>query len=386
MTDGDDRIEARIRSAFLSEERRAALDLRLDPIVPRTRRQRGHTLGRLVAVAVVAVLAVSGVGLLAVSRGVSGPAGVPSVSAGPASGAPTATISATDRYDDGIPRTFDGQPVLRWPEALDMRRTATDSTPFLTGVWLDIPMGPFFCPNDPGPDPSAPDSWISNGGCQFNYVSGDAGAQATTQNGVTTFRFYKGALATGPVIIRVHLHDSRASQCGPQASTCDDMIVVDDIIWTGDAQTAPHPLTVDQVIAATRSASAASDLRASSVTGYYGCGAKLQDGLALCPPFVTGSSYASQIAGAVVLPSSVALARALPDVKPGVDGALAEAVKVTQGGSSGYWDYRWLVVDNVAILVRTAQGMPSQSDIDLLNRLQTALKALEPESSTASHS
>jgi hypothetical protein len=261
-----------------------------------------------------------------------------------------------------------------------------DATTFLTGVWLDIPMGVFCCPADHGPDPSAPDSWISTGGCQFNHVSGEAGAQPTTQNGVTTFGFYKGALATGPVIIRVHLDDSRASQCGPQASTCDDMIVVDDIIWTGDAQTAPHPLTVDQVIAATRSASAASDLRASSATGYYGCGARLQDGLTLCPLLVTGSQYASQIAGAVVLPSSAALARALPDVKPGVDGALSEAVRLTQGGSSGYWDYRWLVVDNVAILVRTTQGTPSQSDIDLLNRLQAALKALEPEVSTAPHS
>jgi hypothetical protein len=315
---------------------------------------------------------------------VSGPAGVLTVSAGPASGAPTATTSATDRYDDGIPRTFDGQPVLRWPEALDKRQAASDDTPFLTGVWLDIPTGVFHCPIGLGPDPSAPDSWIFSGGCQFNYVSGEAGALPTTQNGVATFRFFKGALATGPAIMRVHLHDARASQCGSQASTCDAMIVVDDIVWTGDAQTAPHPLTVDQVIAATRSVSAASDLRASSATD-YSCGARLQDGLTLCPPLVTGSSYASQIAGAVVLPSSAALARALPDVKPGVDGALSAAVLRFESGALGSWDYRWLVVDNVAVLVRTTPGTPSQSDIDLLNRLQAALKAPESANAASPH-
>jgi hypothetical protein len=97
----------------------------------------------------------------------------------------------------------------------------------------------------------------------------------------------------------------------------------------------------------------------------------------LCPPLVTGKPYPSPIAGAVVLPSSSALARALP-VTPGLNGALtSSAVARSEAGTYGSWDYRWLVVDNVAVLVRTARGVPSQADIDFLRRLQTALAAVE---------
>jgi hypothetical protein len=314
-------------------------------------------------------MAVTALGVLEASRGAANPS-TPSHQ-------PAATPSASDRYEDGIPRTFDGQAVLRWTDALAMRRTATDGTPFLTGVWLDIPTGVFSCPADHGPDPSAPDSWISTGGCQFNYVSSDAGAAATTQNGVTTFRFYSGTLATGPAIMRVHLHDSRAGQCGAQANVCDAMLVVDDILWTGDAQTAPHPLTVDKVMVAAQSVAPASDLHMTTATSYFGCGANARDGLMLCPPLVTGEPYSSPIAGAVVLPSSSALAQALP-VTPGLDGALtSSAMARSQSGSSGSWDYRWLVVDNAALLVRTTPGVPSQADIDFLRRLQAALVAVE---------
>jgi hypothetical protein len=279
---------------------------------------------------------------------------------------------------------WQGQPVLRWANALTMRSTAKDDTPFLVGVWLNVPTGVFSCPMDPGPDPSAPNSWISRGGCQFNYVSTDAGGLPTVQNGIATFRFYNGELATGPAIMRVHLHDPRAGQCGYQRAICDDMIVVDDILWTGDAATAPHPLSIDQVIAAASEVSPTSDLRLPDPIGVT-CGVGLTDGLVLCPPLVTGVPYTSPIAGAAVLPSPTAVSRALPSVQAGVDGALQpSAVAWSEGGSFGSYDYRWLVVDNVVVLVRTSIGGQAASDREFLNQLVAALKAQEANPSPAS--
>jgi hypothetical protein len=249
--------------------------------------------------------------------------------------------------------------------------------PFLTGAWLSIPVGFFMCPAGHA-DPSAPSTtWLEDLGCRFNYVSTEAGGQPTTQMGVTTFRFYKGQLTTGPAIMRVHVHDPRATQCGYQKAICDKMIVVDDILWSGDAVTDPHPLSVADVLAATTQVSQTSGLRAPG-PAVFGCGADAIDGLIMCPQMEPGAQYTSPIAGAVLLPSTQAIARALPTLEPGVDGALmSSAVSRSQGGSFGSWDYRQLVVDNVMVEVRTSVGRPSESDLAFLTRLVAALKAQE---------
>jgi hypothetical protein len=98
----------------------------------------------------------------------------------------------------------------------------------------------------------------------------------------------------------------------------------------------------------------------------------------MCPQMEPGVQYTSPVAGAVLLPSTEAMARALPTLEPGVDGALMpSAVSRSQGGSFGSWDYRQLVVDNVMIEVRTSVGRPSESDLAFLTRLVAALKAQE---------
>jgi hypothetical protein len=170
-------------------------------------------------------------------------------------------------------------------------------------------------------------------------------------------------------------------QCGNEEPTiCADMIVVGDIVWTGDKLTEPHPLSVDRVLAATLAASPESALRAPGPT-VSACGADIMDGLTMCPTIAAMTAEASPIAGASVLPSVEAVARALPNVTPGVDGALQpSAVTSTEGGSSGARDYRYLVVDNVVILVRTSFGEASASDREFLTRLETALKAQEATS------
>lgn len=392
MTDGDDRTESRIRAAFNEERRRAEADLQLEPLTPRARRPR--LAARLAAAAIVVVVAVATAGVIGSlpGRTSSGPNEAPTASSTPTPGssaklnpteAPTATplprptVDMTRRYPDGIPSTFDGQPVIRWDAALARRDTATDATTFLTGAWLNIPVGAFNCPAAHA-DPSAPSTtWLENLGCDFRYVSTDAGSPASAQFGVTTFLFYKGQLTTGPAIMRIHIHDPRASQCGYQKAICDRMIVVDDIVWSGDAATDPHPLSVADVMAATTQVSETSGLRAPGPS-VWGCGANATDGLIMCPQMEPGVQYTSPIAGAVLLPSAEALARALPMLEPGVVGALMPgAVSRSEGGSFGSWDYRQLVVDNVMIEVRTSVGRPSDSDRAFLTQLYNALKAQE---------
>jgi hypothetical protein len=87
-----------------------------------------------------------------------------------------------------------------------------------------------------------------------------------------------------------------------------------------------------------------------------------------------GASYTSPVAGAVVLPSVDAVSRALPAYTPGVDGALGpSAVLWTEVGSLVY---RWLIVDNVGVIVRT-DGGDAAADRAFLTKLFAALKAQE---------
>ena len=389
MTDGDDRTEHRIRAAFQAERLRAETDLRLEPL-PTRARPRPRLAARLATAAIVVVVAAGTAGVIASlpGRESGGPNEAPTASSTPTPGSsaePTATeastaterprptVDMTNRYSDGIPTTFDGQPVIRWDAALARRETAADATTFLTGAWLNIPVGAFSCPAAHA-DPSAPSTtWLENLGCDFRYVSTDAGSPASAQFGVTTFRFYKGQLTTGPAIMRVHVHDSRASQCGYQKAICDRMIVVDDIVWSGDVVTDPHPLSVADVMAATTQVSETSGLRAPGPS-VWGCGASATDGLIMCPPMTPGASYTSPVAGAVVLPSVDAVSRALPAYTPGVDGALGpSAVLWTEVGSLVY---RWLIVDNVGVIVRT-DGGDAAADRAFLTKLFAALKAQE---------
>ena len=387
MTDRDERTEDRIRAAFLEERRRAESDLQLEPLAPRTRRG-SRAVARLAAAVIVLVVALGTAGIIGSlpGHGSSDPSDMPTASSTPKTGPsalptttsnPRPTLDMTGRYTDGIPTTFDGQPVIRWDAALAMRDTVTNTTPFLTGAWLNIPVGFFMCPAGHA-DPSAPSTtWLEDLGCRFDYVSTEAGGQPTTQMGVTTFRFYKGQLTTGPAIMRVHVHDPRATQCGYEKAICDRMIVVDDIVWSGDAVTAPRPLNVAEVMAATTQVSETSGLRAPA-DDVFGCGASAKDGRTMCPPTTPGLQYTSPVAGAVVLPSVAAVARALPAYEPGVDGAMSSsAVLWTQAGSAGNWDYRWLIVDNVGIVVRTSVGGREPSDRAFLTQLYNALKAQE---------
>ena len=351
MIDGNDRAEAVIREAFGSEELSAESDLRLDPLRPHARSRRRRALVGLATVGLVAAVAVATAGLIHVSRFGAGPVASPT----------------SDRYSDGIPRLWQGQPVLRWGDAMARRATATNDTPFLVGAWVEILDG-WNCPAQ-GTDPFDPRE------CGFKSISADAGGPGNEPDTIS-FHFFQGTLVRGPAILRVHLHDPRSNQCLGEEAICQSEIVIEKALWTGDSYTLPQPFGVADVIAAAKTLDPAAPLRVTSTptTDIDFAGAAK-----LSPP--TKAGY-GQIVTAFVAPSAAAARRRLPAVEPGVSGALAKSALESWGsqGGPGYsytLDYRWLVVENVAFLVQTASP-PSASDVAWLKRLEAALRATWP--------
>jgi hypothetical protein len=374
MSDDEGRYEARIRATFLSEQHRAESDLQSDPIRPRVRGRRHRALAVLATAALVAVVAAATSVLIHDARPAIGGGSTGSL---PATALPVRTASP-DRYSDGIPRTFNGQPVLRWTDAVAKAGTTTDATPFLVAVWLAVYHGPMSCPAG-HVDPSAPDIWVSSV-CTGVTISVDAGDIPVGLDGVATFHFANfNDLNTGPAILRVHTHDSHSTQCGAERAVCERMIVVDGPVWTGDSETSPQPYTVADVIAAAGSVSppSALEIQTRSDLGYD---VSLSGAFALSrvsPAEVTPADM--QITGAYLMPDDAAMKRALPNVQPGAPGAtLQSAWKGTRSGSGpGYAytvDNRWLVVANVAFSVNTASP-PTAADQAWLAGLEAALEA-----------
>lgn len=350
MIDDRVRAEARIRAAFADEESRAEADLRFDPLIRHPRQRIPRLLGAVGACALVAVVAVSGTLLVSHLR----------MSAASPSPSPS-------RYPDGIPLTWQGQPVLRWGDAMARRATATDDTPFLVGAWVEILDG-WNCPAQ-GTDPFDPRE------CGFKSISADAGGPGNEPDTIS-FHFFQGTLVRGPAILRVHLHDPRSNQCLGEEAICQSEIVIEKALWTGDSYTLPQPFGVADVIAAAKTLDPAAPLRVTSTptTDIDFAGAAK-----LSPP--TKAGY-GQIVTAFVAPSAAAARRRLPAVEPGVSGALAKSALESWGsqGGPGYsytLDYRWLVVENVAFMVETARP-PSDSDVAWLKRLEAALRATRP--------
>jgi hypothetical protein len=389
-----DRVESRLTSAFNEEMAAAAEDLanapgagslantssmRLSPRVALSgagnpsRRTQPLQIG---AVAVVALLASASILVAAFVRSPTAPSAGASVtgSSGPQI-SPAVSLDAL-RYEDGIPRTFDDQLVLRWGDALALRLTAKDDSPFLVGAWLDVITGPMWCPPMPA-DRSAPNSWASNV-CSPETVSAEAGGPYGIAK-EASFRFIEKDPSTGPAILRVHVHDPRASDCGTQRALCDSMLVVESVVWSGDSYTDPKPLTVADVIAAANSVQPSTSLVIAGPTSPYyderldGALRLTSSNLAQTPP------SDMQIAGAYLMPSVEAMQRALPSVQPGAAGALLPTAYRTaaEGGGPGYsysLVYRWLVVDNVALSVEMLPDA-SAADRAWLGSLEAALEA-----------
>jgi hypothetical protein len=284
------------------------------------------------------------------------------------------------RYPDGIPRTFENRPVLRGQATLDRARNAPGSQPFLVGGWLTYVPGVYSCPAiQPGQE------WLAPcGGLEFSDVAGDA-AHSLVAAGLLTFHpvaaaqpLGAAAIHSGAAILQVHVHDPRAAvQCGEYVKACDAAMVVERVLWNGDAATAPHPISEAAVAAALARVQPGAQLAplvSGSVSSDCG-GESMPASLHFIVPVPVRSGAA--VTWIAIAPSSDALARAFP-VPAGIAGAESAAAVESTGSAGGpdgsrRWACRWLRVDNVGVLVRTASARLGSADVAFLASLVAAL-------------
>ncbi len=274
----------------------------------------------------------------------------------------------TERYPDGLPRTLDGQPVLRGAAALAHARATPDAMPFLLGGWVTVVPGlPLACP---AVLPSTGSEWLAPcGQPSFSDVAGDAAGDLVAA-GELTFHFLDtSGLPSGPAILRVHVHDPRASQCGGQDTVCGRAMVAEAVLWTGDGATAPHPLDLARATSGLRTVVPGLALRAiGHDIPFSDCGGVLPAArdyaVAVIPADVPSVSLVE------IAPSADALSRALP-IGDGTVAALAAPPVATSGGQGGF-QCRWLRVANVALLVRTSDP-PRSTDAGFMDRVVAVL-------------
>jgi hypothetical protein len=287
---------------------------------------------------------------------------------------PLGTGDVTARYDDGLPKVIGGQPVLRGQAAMAFAASRTDDAPFLVTGWVDYIGGPRYCAAGPQPDEY---SWRRD--CVGATMADPAGSFSPELIDAITFHYVLEDLHSGPVVAVVRVHDQRASDCGTKVrSICDAMMVVQRVTWTGDSATAAGPLTPTDVRDALVRLGVPDEMGAScSVPPWIGCGIDVLTS-ADAYPVIVGDDTAPAVTAISIEPSVAALQRALPRAG-GVDAALKKGAIVMHAGSKNgfgapwvYVDYRWLVVGNVALLVRT-HSPASDKDRAFMERLVAAL-------------
>lgn len=178
--------------------------------------RRGMSLATLAAAAAVVVLLAAVVGSPGlVGRGDERPSGGPLVS--PTGAAPTRSVSFDAR---GIPTTIDGEPVLTGADIGRHVTAATDDTPFLIGGTVESVA--IFCamiPAYPSPNPLLqPCNGLQIDGYRLVWSPSSSSA--------------RGIDLSGPMILRVHVHDPGAASCPTtQRADCEQAIVVDERIF-----------------------------------------------------------------------------------------------------------------------------------------------------------
>jgi hypothetical protein len=277
-----------------------------------------------------------------------------------------------DRYADGIPKAVDGEPVLRGAAALARAAATTDTTPFLVGGWVTYVPGVRFCTIE-SVGPNTP--WSHD--CLRAEFSDVAGALEPTLAAAVTFHFALADLTSGPIVARVEVHDPRASSCGTATAVCDKMMVTQQVVWAGDAATAPRPISLDAATRALAKVQRGATLVPLGPTSpITNCGWALPAAQVELVKGTDGNAPRATIVE--VEPSTAARKRAIPqhDGSAAAFGssALACASMAGANGTFSLTDYRWLVVANVAVMARIAAG-ENAADRAFVDRLSAALTA-----------
>jgi hypothetical protein len=119
----------------------------------------------------------------------------------------------------------------------------TDSTPFLVGGWFND-ASVFTCSGGGsiGRDPSPLLSGCATG---IGPASPPGDLASVGLTGHVFWDGHKLPTGRGPTIVRVHTHDARATRCRADSkAACEAVLVVQEVLWTGDAWTQTSPVSV----------------------------------------------------------------------------------------------------------------------------------------------
>jgi hypothetical protein len=154
------------------------------------------------------------------------------------------TVLDLPRDPSGIPVRLNEVPVLTGLAAAIRAETSDDAEPFLVGGWYhDATVRT--CSGGIGRDPTP-----LLAGCET--IVGGSAPWAMAFPGPQGKMAWDGKTlpdGRGPSIVRVHTHDARAANCRTDTrASCEKVMVVEDVLWTGDAVTMARPLTVPRAI------------------------------------------------------------------------------------------------------------------------------------------
>ena len=242
MTDDRDRpLLGELEAWFAAEVRVAGRDLtglRLPRVEPRTRLAPGS----FAVGAIVATVVLIGGLFLSWPPGPGQPLPSAEESLMPTASPTAARVTEPPalgraRYTDGIPRTIGGEPVRRAAEAVGLAEAAVDDRPFLIGGWLWIdPV--ISCPMIPGDQPLLASRCPS---ARLDDTPLGKDGFVPVLDGTS--------VASGPVVLRVHARDRRATRCPVgDRRECATSLVVEEVVWSGDDRTTTKPLSVFHVL------------------------------------------------------------------------------------------------------------------------------------------
>jgi len=269
---------------------------------------------------------------------------------------PASHSGAADRYSDGIPTTWNGQPVLRGEDAIVKAKSATDDTPFYVGLWAS--------PNQAHGSGSDQLSTELDGTCRDMSSVGDQ-AGIPSPNLAAAIRFNTASMTPGPVIVNVHAHDAAAADCtAGHRQECDGVMVGDQIVWNGDSGTAPQPVSPADV--ARVFGVQESDLQ------------NLCQSLPGTRAYPLGDGYGSMV---MLFPTSAAVAAVAPQAaaQASADGSASSTssglAECAFNSDEGPMAVIWFARANVLVEVNRPAALAPTSD-SLLNQVPQLLRTL----------
>jgi hypothetical protein len=156
----------------------------------------------------------------------------PNASTSPSAG----TTAAGAYYPDGIPRSWQGQPVLRGQAALDAANASADATSFYVAFWIGAQWDRA-CPL------AQPGDVFGCGG--LDNVGDQPGIVSPVSRLLGENLQVEGSIEPGPVVARVHGLGDSCTYIDP----CQQKMV-GVVVWNGVDVITPHPVTVGQAAAA----------------------------------------------------------------------------------------------------------------------------------------